>query len=394
MDAVGQKSVALGTVLVITNIPTPYRIPLFNELAAQLKPQGGRLKVAFGATGYRNRKWQINLADCQFDYEILPSRTFFLGRTESASFSYPGLWQLLARERPAAIIVTGFSLATVKLWWRSLFRATPYLIWSGSIATGGEANSFLRRLQRRLLIGRAAAFVAYGSAARDYLVSLGAPAARISVAINTVDTDFFTAETVRLRLAAQAATARMGGPRRFLYIGELSKRKNVQQVLTAAAALAMVRKDFAVDIVGDGEERASLEAWAAGHGLGGVVTFHGYRQKQELPAFLAQSTALLFQTDFDIWGLVLTEGMAAGLVPLASVKAGATADLVNEGVTGFAVDYANVAAVTGRMAWILDHPEQAATVAEAASRFICDHASLSVSAAGMLAAINTATGRP
>lgn len=51
-----------------------------------------------------------------------------------------------------------------------------------------------------------------------------------------------------------------------------------------------------------------------------------------------QSHCFLFQTDFDIWDLVLVEAMSAGLPCISSIHAGATHDLIKDGVTGFAMN--------------------------------------------------------
>ncbi len=47
----------VNTILVITNIPTPYGIPLFNELDQLLDEKGMKLKPVFAALGYSWRKW-------------------------------------------------------------------------------------------------------------------------------------------------------------------------------------------------------------------------------------------------------------------------------------------------------------------------------------------------
>jgi len=48
----------MKNVLLITNIPTPYHIPLFIELNRQLKELGIEFKaLLFGARGYARRKW-------------------------------------------------------------------------------------------------------------------------------------------------------------------------------------------------------------------------------------------------------------------------------------------------------------------------------------------------
>src|SRR3990167_6602320 len=57
--------------LVVTNIPTPYRIAFFNVLHAQLIKIGGSLKVLYCSENEPDRHWEINLKEQQFEYEIL-----------------------------------------------------------------------------------------------------------------------------------------------------------------------------------------------------------------------------------------------------------------------------------------------------------------------------------
>lgn len=380
-DALHEKR---GRILVITNIPTPYRLPLFRELATQLDAHGYSLKVVFGALGYSRRRWKVNLDNCGFEYEILPSRSVAINRSESVILTYPRLSSLLARERPRAVVVTGYSLATVKLWLHSWFSRVPYVIWSGAIANPLEPMSYLRTLERRQLVSRAAAFIAYGSRARDYLISVGASEDRVRVGINTVDTEFFSRET--------AACRGDGIGPEVLFVGDLTPRKGVDLLLPAFARVARSRPEAILTLVGDGPEYARLVRQAAEYGIARQVRFEGYRQTADLPVYLRRARCLAFPTRFDIWGLVLPEAMAARVPCVASTHAGATADLIQDGVTGFRVDFTNTDEAAARLAWMLDQPGEALRMGEAASAFVRGRASLVISAAGFVEAVETAVG--
>ena len=108
-------------VLLITNIPTPYRIPLFNELNSQLDGNGIKLKVVFGALTYARRKWAIDMSECKFDHVVLPSKSIRYANYEKSSFTYSGLSQIVSIFNPSAIITNGFSIATTK--WIALYIA-------------------------------------------------------------------------------------------------------------------------------------------------------------------------------------------------------------------------------------------------------------------------------
>lgn len=375
----------MSRVLLVTNVPTPYRVPLFAELHRQLSALGHQLRVVFGAAGYARRSWEVSLDGCGFDHRVLRSRSARIGGdAERTAFSYGGLGAEVDAFAPDVVVVSGFSAATARLWLRRLRGGPPYMIWSGSVPHPGRLDSLARRVARRLLARRASGAVAYGTAATDYLQRLGVPPTAVHTAVNTVDTSFFADETDRLRCAECAARETVG---RLLVVGYLSPRKEVRRVLDLAERLARTRDDFVIDVVGDGDDRAALEADAAARGLGDRVVFHGYKQRHELPAFLARSRALLFQTGFDIWGLVLNEAMAAGVPCLASVNAGATRDLVRHGETGLEVDFADTERAAELAGWLLDHPAEAAALGARGRAHVEAHATLAVSARGFVDAV-------
>lgn len=376
-------------VWLVTNIPTPYRIPLFNELRRQMSALGLQLKVIFASTGYSRRRWTIRPEDFAFEYSVLASRPIEMAGHESASFLYTGLLRRLRRERPALVIVAGFSPATAKLLVARWLFGVPYVIWSGDISIGGSLPaSGLRTLFRRILVRGAKGFVAYGNLARQYLVALGAPADRIHVAINTVDTEFFREETARIRRSTKPPEHH-----KIICIGDLTVRKRAHLAIEAAGALATRRRDFILYLIGDGPERERLEMRVRELGIEPLVRFEGFRQKQEIPAYLAHASAFLFPTGFDIWGLVLPEAMAAGIPCLSSGYAGATADLIRNGETGYAESFDDPDSIARRLDWLMENPAEATAVGERASRFIREHANLSVSAQGIVQAICAGTGR-
>lgn len=379
----------MKTIFIITNIPNPYRIPLFNEINELFKRNHYRLKVIFAAAGYSRRKFKLDLSTCNFDYEILEGGVFETSNNkEKTYFGYKGLLKLVNKEKPFRCIITGFSPGTMQLFMRSFITPTPFIIWSGSIKKKGRNDSWWRILQRKIIVKRAKAFIAYGLKAKNYFIEeLNVNPKKVAVGINTVDTNFFSSQTEIFR----SKNSQKSDIKRFLYVGYLVPRKNVKRILEAANELLNKRKDFVIDIVGDGENKSELEAYSSEHNLCNFVKFHGFKQKEELPSYFASSLAFLFQTDFDIWGLTLNEAMAAGLPCISSVNAGASNDLIEEGITGWSVDYSNIETVVSKMNWLLDHPTEAALMGENAKRVIEEKASLKISAQGFLKAIQIST---
>jgi glycosyltransferase involved in cell wall biosynthesis len=374
-------SLASKKIVIVTNIPNPYRIPLFNELNKKLKELNIDLMIVFGASTYSRRKFKLNPAEFMFDYKILQSRTFHFGNNEKTLFTYSKLLSVINKFNPDKIIISGFSFGTFKIWWRSLFKKTNYIIWSGSILRKGRNDSTIRLL-RKLLVKRASGFIAYGIKAKEYLISVGADEKKIFIAINTVETDFFANETKKLRMQIHT-----DDKKHLTFVGYLVARKNVIQLLRIVKRLAEIRKDFVLDLIGNGEQNGELEKFVREHGLSEQVIFHGFRQKNELPLFLAKSNCFLFQTSFDIWGLVLNEAMAAGICCLASKNAGSSYDLIEENENGYIIDFEDQEFIVEKLNHLLNHPEETNKIGKNASDFITKRATISVSAEGFLKAI-------
>lgn len=89
---------SIKKVIIVTNVPNPYRIPLFNEIHSQLLQEGIELKVFFGSENYSRRKSRLNLAECSFIYEFLDSAKYDFGDEEKTYFTYKGLIKALKKK--------------------------------------------------------------------------------------------------------------------------------------------------------------------------------------------------------------------------------------------------------------------------------------------------------
>lgn len=360
----------MRTLAVVTNLPTPYRIPLFRHLAGELRGAGWELEVVFGSRTNARRRWEVDAGHLGFRHRFLEARNVSLGSDRIVN-TYSGLAPVLREIEPAAIVCTGFSRGTMTAARHARRAGVPLVLWSGAVE--GSEPGFLRRVQRRWLVGRADAFLAYGSAARDYLAGLGAPHERIHIAWNTVDTERF----LGLRGAPAPAP---GEPLRLLTVGYLEQGKRLDLLLRAVKAANAQGPPVTLDVVGDGPARPALEAQARDL----PVRFLGYRAYDALGACYEGAHAFAFPTEYDVWGLVLVEAMAAGLPAVASTRAGATRDLVVDGETGFAVNFEDTDAAAARIRDLGAAPARAADMGQAARNRIREHFTLEKSAAGWL----------
>lgn len=364
--------------VLVTNIPNPYRVPLFNELNRQLREKGVAFKVLFAAKGYEHRLFKLEDLDFQFEHAFLDAQPIEVGKSENVTFLYKGLSKELKKERPDWVIVSGFSAATAKVLWTGLFSRYKTFIWSGTIAPFKGKLGALKLLWRKLLATAAKGFICYGTRAKGYLVNyVGVAENKVHISFNTVDTHFFKEQTESLR-AQRAGSA--DGRKHLTSISYLTERKDNSTLLLVTAALLQIRQDFVLDIIGDGEQKEDLLAKAADLGLSEHVRFPGFVQKQNLPEYFAQTDVFLFHTKVDIWGLVLNEAMSAGLSCLSSINAGATSDLIIEGETGHKVDFGQYQKTAELIHELLNNDDERSRMARRAQERIENHFTLERSA--------------
>lgn len=115
------------------------------------------------------------------------------------------------------------------------------------------------------------------------------------------------------------------GPLRVCYVGSLSRRKNVGVLLKAAAGLPLT-----LDIYGDGEERAMLEAYAKAHGVDGAAAFHGKVRMGDVAALMQRHDVLVLPSRYDGWGAVVNEALMSGVYAVCSDRCGARLLLADE----------------------------------------------------------------
>ena len=147
-------------------------------------------------------------------------------------------------------------------------------------------------------------------------------------------------------------------------IGRLVPQKAMHVLVDATPALLQADPATRVLIVGDGPLRADLEARAARLGVAHAVRFAGY-QEDVVSAYAAMDVFVLPSRD-EGFGLVFLEAMAMG-VPVVGTRVIGSEDAVDDGVTGLLVPYANAAALATAVRSILESPELAGRLREAAA---------------------------
>jgi glycosyltransferase involved in cell wall biosynthesis len=225
-------------------------------------------------------------------------------------------------------------------------------------------------------IARAAVNIAWRSAyrllpvtehLRNVLVeSFGAPPERVEIVTNGADTDLFAP-----RDRAQAARELGLDPldEHVLFVGLLAWWNDFPTVVEAFARVASRRPHALLVIVGDGHERAAIEALAQTHGIAARVQFAGFVADRSLVAdYVAAARVCLSpgSTRLAIGRpMKLAEYLAAGRAVVGSAIPG-IADMLAETGGGIAVAPHDPRAMADAICDLLAHPAAADALGAAA----------------------------
>jgi glycosyltransferase involved in cell wall biosynthesis len=136
--------------------------------------------------------------------------------------------------------------------------------------------------------------------------------------------------------AAQRTPDRVG-PRVILYSGSLIQRKGVDLLAKAFARLAGTgyAENIRLRIMGRGSLEASMRQQLSG--CMEKVEFVGFKDWEGLPAEYGKADVLCAPSRHDGWGLIVPEGLAAGLPVISTNATGAAVDLIKPGFNGWLI---------------------------------------------------------
>jgi glycosyltransferase involved in cell wall biosynthesis len=105
-------------------------------------------------------------------------------------------------------------------------------------------------------------------------------------------------------------------------VGRLAPVKRQCVALDALADARRTVPELTVDVVGDGPDRALVEAWVADHGAADWVHLRGRVSDEELVAAYRRAWVVVSASYAEGWGMSLTEGGACATPCVATDIAG------------------------------------------------------------------------
>jgi glycosyltransferase involved in cell wall biosynthesis len=323
-----------NTLILITNIPTPYRLTLWDVIKKLTD-----FNVICIVNNEKNRQW--NTESRPYINFLMSYHLFFQKKDWALHFSFPfSLFFLLVKHHPDAVLITGYD--SIQYWeallYAKLFRKKKVL-WNGSTLFSSRSQNKIVYVLKDYFVNSFDSYYTYGSQATKYLVSFGICPDKIVTGTNTVDTDFYKNNTSDETIHSDIL--------KFLYVGQLIKRKGLNSAIESFSKIS--NNNWKLTIVGSGADENLLKELVTQYHLKDKIKFAGYKQKDEIIDYYSDADVFLMPSYLEVWGLVLNEALASGLFCLSSKYAGATFDLIQEGKNGYIVDPKDVSDLAGKI---------------------------------------------
>lgn len=316
-------------ILYLTNLPSPYRVEFFNELASC----GIDVTVLFERCNAQNRnqKWR---SDEKILFQEIYLKSIKIGNESSLTLD---AIKYIKKKNFDLIVIGGYSTFTSMICIEYMrLKKIPFVL----NADGGRISqdSWLKRKVKEHFIGAASAWLSSGSVTTNYLVHYGAKRDQVyeypfsSIKNADIENPLNEEEKEKLRKKLKVKE-------RFvvLSVGRFSYNrgygKGFDTILKIASSLKNL--DIAFLIVGDEPTPEFIELREK-NGLDNVY-YIGFKSKHELADYYRMSDLFIIMTRGDVWGLVVNEAMAFGLPIITSDKCVAGLELVDEN-NGFVVD--------------------------------------------------------
>jgi len=243
-------------------------------------------------------------------------------------------------------------------------RGIPVAMWSDSnlrSQRGRGSKAKLKRAVKEVFVSKLIGAVDFELTANRLGVAYwryyGAPAAKIVLCPCYSDYARIDAAKGRSRGEVLGRIGLQEGDRMLFSAARLVPAKGLDVMIRAFKRSGLAETGWKYVIAGMGELEGELKQ-LAGAELGKSIYFIGFQQPSENLALMAQAQMLVLPSRYEPHGIVVAESLAAGTPVLTSDVVGASADLLEKGVSGLEFKSEDEEALLGKLKWIGEHAEE------------------------------------
>ena len=322
--------------IILTNIPTPYRTAFFDALAEETARVGKRFHVLYCAKTEPGRHWPYDPSKMKHAHTVL--RGFHPSLTGVQAHLNPGVLAELNLLKPDTLVIAwSWNTPTMLVAGLNIYSPAPRrFFWSEGHADAVLHKTGLIAWLRRRVYRTFDGFAVPNAKSAVWAVAQAGGPRQVVTLPNAIDANFFARPSAVSRHEARRQLGLEGEGRVLVQVSALSARKGVLELAKAFLDLpAQDRRGAKLLYVGDGDLRSKLADLA--HASGGAIRLLGQLPLEEVRRVLWAADAFILNTRLDPNPLSAIEAAAAGLPVVMSAAAGNIREVVEEPKTGFVI---------------------------------------------------------
>lgn len=309
-------------VAILTNIPAPYRIDLFNYLIDNYKQY--QFKIIYSAVDEDDRGWKINNDDIRNSIFLESKSISLSGNLDKKHIHIPkDIINVLNNENPDVVIGSEYNPTCILAYLWSKLHRKKFISWSDGTLNSEKNISGMQKLIRKVICKGANALIASSTMTKEAQKTYGAKENKIFLSYLTVDIEKYLFNKKKIE------------NNKILFVGRLTDIKGVDLLLEAVAD---IDDDFFINIVGDGPAKEKLINLTKKLNLSDKVNFLGAKSGNDLLNEYRSADIFVLPSRQDCFGLVITEAMCNSMPVIASKYSDGAYDLIENNINGFIVD--------------------------------------------------------
>lgn len=298
--------------VIITHIPAFYKVNLYNELAKKLK-----ILVVFISTNTSEKRSDdfTTLKNANFSYEVLNDENF---QSRNVKSNIKKIKNILKNIKYKKILVSGWDLK--EFWYILIFypKAKNCLALESTVLESNTKG--LKGFIKKFLLSRVSTVYASGALHVKLLQALNFKGnIKITKGVGIIN-------------KPNLESMKKEYKKRYLYVGRLSKVKNLETIIKVFNDLP----SHYLSLIGDGEEKEYLQSISNQN-----ITFNSPIANIKLQDKYLNHDIFILPSISESWGLVVEEALYFGLPVMVSKNCGSV-ELVKNGVNGFVFEPLNV----------------------------------------------------
>jgi glycosyltransferase involved in cell wall biosynthesis len=322
--------------VVLTNIPTPYRTAFFDALAEEAARAGKRFHVLYCAKTEPGRYWPYESAKMQHAHTVL--RGFHYSLTGIHAHMNPGVLAELNLLKPDTLIIAGsWNTPTMLVAGLNVYTPAPRrFFWSEGHADAALHKSGFIAWLRRRIYRTFDGFAVPNAKSAEWAIAQAGSARPVVSLPNAIDAAFFKRPSGDARSQSRQKLGLPVEDRVLVHVSALTERKGVLPLAKAFLGLSGAdRAGARLVFVGEGEQRTALEGVAAQSA--GSIRLLGQLPPEEVRQVFWAADAFVLNTRLDPNPLSAIEASAAGLPVVMSAAAGNCHEIVEAPNAGFII---------------------------------------------------------